>query len=328
MTYYNSREKLPKTLEHLQNLRLDESSPAEIIFVDNNSSDESTDFIRQTWSGPMEAIFVTESHSGVSWARRTGLKACRFDTIGIVDDDNWVDPDWAEQGLAFMDSHPQAGGVGSLNRAAFEGQAPGWFERYQGSYAVGPQRAIAANPVGLGVIWGAGCFLRKEAVDQALSLGVDPIISSRIGSGLLSGDETEIMMLMQLFGWRFYYEPAIKMTHYISYHRLTWEYYKRFREGFGRTSVYIDMYRRLVAHYQLGVPLEKYDWKGEQSKARKAMLQDLPGLISTRLPGFEGNYRTSQALFRKGIWAERHEKGPKLAEVFESLQATIADKLG
>ena len=326
--YYNARDRLPETLDYLARLDRIPGTPTEVIFVDNASTDGSTDFIRQSWSGPAVPVFIAESRPGVSWARRTGLQACRYDCIGIVDDDNWVAPDWAAQGRQYLDAHPEAGGVGGLNQAVFEVPAPSWYERYQGSYAVGPQTGVKDNTNQFGLIWGAGSFLRKAAVDQALALGIDPLIPSRQGRSLLSGDESEIMLQMQLFGWRFFYEPSIQISHFMPKERLSWAYYLRLREGTGRTSVYLDMYRRLADHYLLGHPLMAYDWKKEQRLAKSRLKRDVPGLVATLLPGFEGNYRAALAQSNLGIFRERKAQGASLAKAFNALREKVAAQFG
>lgn len=327
LCFYNARKLLGTTLEHLEKLELDPDLPFELVCVDNNSTDGSAEFIRSNYQGRAELVILQEPRQGISWARRTGLKACRYAFIATVDDDNWVDPDWAEKGISFMQAHPDAGGVGSLNRAVSDEPLPFWFDTYQANYAVGPYKNLSSEVGGLGQIWSAGCFLRKSAVDQALALGTDPLTPGRKGGGLLSGDDTENFMLMQLCGWKFYASPEIRISHYMPAQRLTWSYFLRFKEGIGRTIVYMDMYRRLIDELLFGKEPRLYDWQKEKRRAFKRLLNNWPGLLRHYLPGSEGNHRVVQARTAWGGYAERREKGAKLEEMYKNLRAQVIQQL-
>ena len=325
---YNSVPMLPETLRHLEKLQIPRSYSVEFVFVDNGSTDHSKEFIDGNFHPHGSIVHLYEPKLGTSWARRTGLKACRYSLIAFVDHDNWVAEDWAIRGIKFMEEHPDAGGVGSLNQGVFESEEPKWFSRFQGNYAIGPQNVDnSLNGNKFGLIWGAGCFLRGSAVADALSFKTDPLVSSRQGKGLLSGDDSEIFYLMQLFGWRFYYAPEIQISHFMPSSRVTWKYLLALKEGLGRTAVYMDMYRRLIEYHCQQKELDSYDAKKELRISFNRFVNDLPGYISTFFPKIKGNFRTTQARFNLGNYRERKKQGDSLEKIFLYFARKVALRL-
>ncbi len=325
---YNGRDLLSETISRINQLELIDNTTLELVVVDNNSTDESVELICSLFKKDERHSLkiLTEKRQGAGWATRTGLLACEGDYIGVVDQDNWVHPDWLLAGCFALDNNPKLGGIGSLNHAVFETEKPDWFDRYQANYAVGPQLVVEKHQKIRPVIWSAGCFLRNKAVKQALALDIEPVMLSRSGKELLAGDDTETFMLMQLCGWDFDYDSRIQIDHYMPKERLSWRYYLRLREGNGRTSVYIDMYRRIMSEIIIGNEAILYDWQYLKMQDRKALLSDIPGLVATLLPGFEGNNRPAVAMSKLGAFRERCEKGAKLLAIYNSLRARINAK--
>lgn len=66
--------------------------PAEVIVVDNNSTDKSVEIAKK-----YKARVIKETQKGVLYARNTGFDNAKFEIIGRLDADSRVDSDWIER---------------------------------------------------------------------------------------------------------------------------------------------------------------------------------------------------------------------------------------
>lgn len=77
---------------------------AEIIVVDNNSTD-ATRAVVEARSATIPSIrLITEPRQGLVFARNTGLDAATSDAVARIDADTRVPPDWAQTIVAFLES--------------------------------------------------------------------------------------------------------------------------------------------------------------------------------------------------------------------------------
>lgn len=83
---YNRATYLPLLLPSLQTLR-----QAEVIFVDDGSTDRSAEIVQAYLSGFSLASQIKLAHGGVSKARNVGLAVARGRYITFVDVDDAVD---------------------------------------------------------------------------------------------------------------------------------------------------------------------------------------------------------------------------------------------
>lgn len=100
---YNEAAYLPRCLEAIVTQTI---APAEVIVVDNDSSDNTAEIASHF---PFVKV-VHESHQGVVFARDAGFNAATGDIIGRIDADTVVPSDWVEHVLDFYNS-------GNLDRA-------------------------------------------------------------------------------------------------------------------------------------------------------------------------------------------------------------------
>ena len=68
----------------------------EIVFVDNNSSDDSIEVVRALVEGESRVIVTHENQPGVSCARNKGLSLVAGDYFTFIDSDDYVDLDYVE----------------------------------------------------------------------------------------------------------------------------------------------------------------------------------------------------------------------------------------
>ncbi|MCI0672483.1 MAG: glycosyltransferase family 2 protein, partial [Myxococcaceae bacterium] len=136
---YNSRSRLPHTLEHLVQQRVVEGVRWEVLLVDNASTDGTAEVARELWPpwAPAQLRVVREERQGLTCARLRGIAESTYELICFVDDDNWVCPDWVAVATEVMASRPEVAACGGRSEAAFEVPPPAWFARVAGNYAVG-----------------------------------------------------------------------------------------------------------------------------------------------------------------------------------------------
>ncbi|HMX03570.1 MAG TPA: glycosyltransferase [Chitinophagales bacterium] len=91
--------------------------PAEIIIVDNNSSDGSVSFIHQKFIDLQNShtpvhLIANQENTGFSKANNQGIAIAKGEYILLLNPDTVVQEDTFEKCLAYMDAHPKAGGMG------------------------------------------------------------------------------------------------------------------------------------------------------------------------------------------------------------------------
>lgn len=92
---YNHADSLRRTLQSLEQLHCPEGSDYEILVVDNNSTDNTSDVVSE-YQGVLGARLrgVFESRQGLSHARNRAIAEARGEVICFIDDDVIVDPGW------------------------------------------------------------------------------------------------------------------------------------------------------------------------------------------------------------------------------------------
>lgn len=242
---FNSRARLGETLGHLARQIVPPGLPWEIIIVDNGSTDGAAAFAEKAWAYQSAAPLrvVSEPQPGLSQARARGLREAGYELISLVDDDNWVCPDWVRLISEIMTQHPDVGACGGLSIAASEQPLPAWFAEFARSYAVGEIVAGAGDVTwSKGYLWGAGLTLKKSAWQGLLDQGFHPQLTDRLGTSLSSGGDTELCKALRLAGWKLHYDPRLSLRHFIPPARLEWTYLRKLRRALGASSVGIDAY--------------------------------------------------------------------------------------
>jgi glycosyltransferase involved in cell wall biosynthesis len=242
---HNSAEKLPETLRHIQNQAFIREISWEVLIIDNASTDKTSKVAESIWDlSPVTTLrVVNESRLGLVFARIRGFREACHDVVSFVDDDNWLDENWVYLLNEVMRREPAIGACGGLNTAVFECDKPGWFDEFEKSYAVGEQAArpgdITENP---GILCGAGLSIRKSAWDQLNENGFSFTLVGRQGNELLCGEDYELCLAIRLAGWKIWYEPALKLQHYLPTDRLDWKHLRRMIRGYGFTKSRLAAY--------------------------------------------------------------------------------------
>ncbi len=321
---YNAAGLIGPCLEHLASQELQSSFAWELLVVDNASSDDTIAQVRKLWAGPSPLRVVTEDKPGIAYARRKGMAAAKYAYIAFVDQDNWVDADWLQNAWELIHRYPDAGLIGAEGRAVFETKEPAWYQRYERNYAVGPQLPESgriADPERL--IYTAGCILRTEAAQTMLNARFEPLLTSRAGKELLSGEDSEIQLIFRYLGWELYYDSSLRFQHFMPSARLTWEYHKKFRQGLGATAVLLEPYRHALRAKLSNQKPKPRPWQIAWRKSLRSYLKDPFAILATPFKRFEGNYRVARS---QAVWGELCKRW-QLKGRLQTIEANLYDWL-
>lgn len=240
---FNGRHRLESTLAHA--FRQEFTFPYEILLVDNASTDASGDWVREyaVKNQVTEKVrVVREANPGLSHARTRGLTESKYSVVLFCDDDNWLSENYLEVGYAQFMDNPKLGALGGEGFPIFESEKPDWFDRFSHSYAVGDLGMKSGILSPGSAVYGAGCFFRKDALNQLLEKGWRSILSDRKGNTLSSGGDIELCYAIQLLGYSIGFEKKLKFYHFLEEKRLKWDYYLKLKRGISMSFPLLKVY--------------------------------------------------------------------------------------
>jgi len=248
---YNGVERLHNVLEHINNLIIPIGLDYEVLIVDNASTDGTKDWIDKSnlssnWKFKLSVI--SESIPGLNFARLKGVRNAHFDWILFCDDDNLLDSKYLQFWHHTIHNYSDVGAIGGCGIPMLEIPEPDWFNRYKHSYAVGPQHESMGYLKHGGSLYGAGMFILKTPVLELLDRGFNMVMSDRNGEMLSSGGDLEWCYLLQLSGWKLYYNEKMIFHHQISTSRLLWSYYLKLKSGIASGAGLLFTYQFLFKY--------------------------------------------------------------------------------
>ncbi|MBX3745400.1 MAG: glycosyltransferase family 2 protein [Verrucomicrobiae bacterium] len=258
---HNAAARLPATLRHLAAQQTPPGLPWEVLVIDNASTDDTAATARSGWppGAPARLRVVTEPNPGLRRARECGLRESCWPLVAFIDDDNWLAPDYLERAARLMTDHPEVAACGGRSEAVCEVPPPDWFPRHAHAYAVGPQGGGGPDEPGpRSQLWGAGLVLRRSALETLREGGFQPLSMGRTLGRLEAGEDTELCLALRLAGWQLWYDPGLRLDHWIPRSRLEWTYLRRLNRGFGAT--FLDPYWHELDPKWRGVPAWRRTW--------------------------------------------------------------------
>lgn len=90
---YNGKRFIDTLMKSLYELNTD-GIRLEIVFVDNNSSDDSVEYLKQNYSAPNLNIVESKENIGFAGGNNLGVKACQGKYVVLLNNDTKVDKDW------------------------------------------------------------------------------------------------------------------------------------------------------------------------------------------------------------------------------------------
>ena len=212
---------------------------AEIIVVDNASSDDSVAYLR---AQPDVRTIANEDNVGFARANNQGIRQARGRYVLLLNPDTLVESDALRRCLASADHDPTIGVIGarmldgtgrylpeskrglptpwvSFTKMSGLGRLAPRSARFNGYY-LGHLRDDAAADVD--VLPGAFMWLRREAL-AAVGGGLDE-------DYFMYGEDVDLSYSIQRAGYRVVYDPAVQIIHYKgeSTRKRSWHHVKAF----------------------------------------------------------------------------------------------------
>jgi glycosyltransferase involved in cell wall biosynthesis len=243
---YNGATRLPAVLEKLRSQTGTEQINWEIIVVDNNSTDNTAELVKnyqQNWLDFYPLKYCLETEQGVAFARKRAVKESQAPLIAFLDDDNLPGLDWVEKAYQFSQNYPKAGAYASQVEGNYEIKPPKNFEKIAGFFGITkrgdqPYRYEPKHkllPPALALV------VRKQAWCE--SVPEETFLTGPLGDNRLASEDIEAMLYIQKKGWEIWYSPTLKTYHQIPAYRLEWDYLINVARSTGLARHHIRMLR-------------------------------------------------------------------------------------
>lgn len=200
-----------------------EGQSVEVFVVDNNSTDNSVESVKKLF--PWVKLIENKQNTGFSKANNQAIEIAKGEYILLLNPDTVVAEDCFAQCIAFMDNHPDAGGMGAMmidGKGEFLPESKrglptpevafykifglsSLFKQSQkfGRYHLSFLDKNEANEID--VLSGAFMLMRKRALDSCGLLDE---------TFFMYGEDIDLSYRIQKAGYKNYYNPAIKIIHY------------------------------------------------------------------------------------------------------------------
>lgn len=239
---FNSEKRIADTLNAITEMPASECS-AEIILVDNNSSDATVEIAEKILNQqPMPFLVIHQPKPGLFYSRVAGIKAASLRYFLFVDDDNLLQGDWLTAVCDVLNDNQYIGLVGGVNSEILQADEPVWWSSQKHAYAVGRanlETGLVNNA--FAALWGAGLSGRTAPV-WYLYTKTQFWLVGRTENTLLAGEDSELCYWMRLIGYGIY-QSEMKLNHVIESRKLTENYLIGIHKGFRISDHYLLQYR-------------------------------------------------------------------------------------
>jgi glycosyltransferase involved in cell wall biosynthesis len=243
---FNGALRLRKTVQHIAVQVTKQKLDWELIFVDNASTDNSSQVVADEWQKyDLKHVPITmlkERKAGKIYALEQAFSKAKFEYGVICDDDNWLSSEYLATIYNILENDPAIGAVGGQGIAITDnGHLPDWFKEYEEGYAVGTQSDESGDVTERGHLWGAGLGTRT-ALYRKMYEGFPSLLTGRLGQKLTAGEDAEYCQRLVLAGYKLFYDSRLIFHHYMPESRLTVHYRDRLFRGFIESDRILSKY--------------------------------------------------------------------------------------
>lgn len=294
----------------------------ELLVVDNGSTD-GTQRLAETVlaESPFPSRVLQEPRAGQMAAFQRGFHSTDADIVLLVDDDNILADGFVATLIDLFIAYPEVGLIGSHNIATFPKNMaePPWFQSMAGKFACSPPPGFAnpPRPVELAIIAGAGASFRRRVLQQALDDGYCFINdTTREGSLWMTGMDTELCHLFGALGWKFLYDPRLRLEHAMTPERLNWNYARRLARTIGTSVAGIDPFIRFGGENASNGHDRRATWQWQALAKLRRLGRHGVALRKLALRGKEGDLRVLEIEEDYGSFLRvMHERGSYTAHM-------------
>lgn len=200
-----------------------ENVPGEVFVVDNNSIDNSVEMVRQKF--PDVHLIANKDNKGFSKANNQAMLIAKGEYVLLLNPDTVVEEDTFQQIVAFMDEHPDAGGLGVRmldgkgkflpeSKRGLPTPAVAFYKIFGlssifpkskrfGRYHLGYLSEFETNEIE--IMSGAFMLMRKTVLDQVGLLDE---------AFFMYGEDIDLSYRIIQGGYKNYYFPDTRIIHY------------------------------------------------------------------------------------------------------------------
>lgn len=252
----NRARQLTRAVESLLAAPVPPGLAVTIVPIDNGSSDGTGPLLE--WLSarfPDRIKVVEERRCGKSRALNAGILATSGELVGMIDDDEEVDPSWYAEVLRAFTEDPQLDFIGGPYKAVWASQPPAWIPGDYLAVLGEVKSGHAERPYGPdfdGILKGGNAVIRRRTLLDAgpYAEWLGPAGSAR----LLSCEDEEMYLRLLKSGARGRYLPSLVVHHHVSAERLTPGYFRRWCFWRGVSRGLMDRAHPMAVAYLAGVP--------------------------------------------------------------------------
>ena len=247
---YNRSNGLIRTLKSLQSQDLPENFAWEIVVVDNNSTDDTPEKVREfAENSELVVRYVKEKKQGLSHARNKGVAEARGRYLHFTEDDEIADKDLIREIYGTFETY-NCDCVGGRIYLRCEDKMPRWLTKdlwgFLGylNYGENPfQMDEQRYPFGGNMTFSREVFKR---------IGLFNVNMGRKGKELFGGEEIDFFRRLLSAGSKGVYQPKALVYHIIDKSRLRKKYFRtlHYKEGMQQALLGDEIYQRSL----FGVP--------------------------------------------------------------------------
>ncbi len=230
----NRAAQLGQVLDYLAAARAAAPTRAEIIVIDNGSTDDTAARLARWRAGGSERVDLYEPQPGKSRALNRGLEVARAPVLVFTDDDVVIPPNWIGAVGGFFADHPEYDGAMGPVRVPPDVTDPGVLARLS-RWGTLPLFDRGTATRDLREMYGCNMAVRRRAFDKVGRF------DARLGVGA-SGlcEDTELAERMCRAGLRIGYMPEAVIYHTVDPERLTHAAFREFHIRWARSRVVMD----------------------------------------------------------------------------------------
>jgi len=208
---YNNKQFLPDCLSSIY--QSTKKISLEVIFVDNNSSDNSVAFVKEKF--PQVKIIQNKTNLGFCRANNKGLAVYQGRHALLLNTDTIVGAGALDQMVSFLDANQRIGAIGPklLNTNG--------TPQHQGGL-LAKKFWLSKEPIPVNYVLGAALMVRREVIDKVGGLDENFFFSN---------DDLDWCRRMRKAGWPVYFLPQAQITHHGGFTTKQFNH-KAFVEGF------------------------------------------------------------------------------------------------
>jgi glycosyltransferase involved in cell wall biosynthesis len=246
-------ESLRATLDSFQSCMVPDGVEAELIVIDNGSTDHTAAVVKSACVGRFELRYFFEGSKGQCRARNRGMAESTGEILIWTDDDVRVPANWIEgmiEPIVSGKADAVAGGFTTANEVREE------YLRTYTEILTGPttedSRYLLEDPeatmVGMNMAFHRRVLQKVESFDE------------RVGPGALGlADDTLFSLRVRDAGYRVTVHESVRVEHHLDVHRLSPEGLVKSAAAGGRSAAYLDYHwwGRSVSRFRVAMRLGK-----------------------------------------------------------------------